>query len=276
MGVVRREGDWRLEKLDEGYYEITYGKEPQVKVYTPDFEPDMFENPALGMTSVREVDSYSEAVGLFEEKAHGPAPMRLASDGIVGTSPAKSDISELERSMNLFGGDDDGTENDGDAPPGIIAIALLIVGGIVAYSEGLAFNSTLFQVGVLFSLGGVVIFGWAGFVYRRHGLGEAIDFLWRSEEGESGTDKASEVEKTPPAPKQLREELMFDRANHHCEWCGERYDRLQVHHIKPRSEGGPNTQRNLIALCPTCHDKADHGGISMTQLRGKVKRILAE
>lgn len=276
MGVVRREGDWRLEKLEQGSYEITYQKEPQVKILTPDYEPDMFQTPAFGM-SVKEVDSYSEAVGLFEEKAHGPSPMGMdAGDGLFGTSPVESDIAGLKESSNLLGGDGGSVEDDLDAPPGVIALALLLVGVFVVYSEELALNSTLFQVGALFSVGGVLILGWAGFIFRRKGFSEAMDFLWKSEDDGSGSSAAGDTEKTPPAPKKLREELMFNRANHHCEWCGERYDRLQIHHIKPRSEGGPNTEKNLIALCPTCHDKADHGGISRTQLRGKVRRMKAE
>jgi len=34
MGVVRREGDWRLEKQSEGVYEITFRREPQMKILT--------------------------------------------------------------------------------------------------------------------------------------------------------------------------------------------------------------------------------------------------
>ena len=40
-----------------------------------------------------------------------------------------------------------------------------------------------------------------------------------------------------------------------CRWCGTSSD-LQVHHIKYRSEGGPNTMNNLITLCAEHHATA--------------------
>ncbi|MFP8958140.1 HNH endonuclease [Natrialbaceae archaeon A-CW3] len=67
--------------------------------------------------------------------------------------------------------------------------------------------------------------------------------------------------------------MYFERASQKCEWCDERVDHPEVHHIRPRSEGGPNTRSNLIVLCPGCHRKADSGGISQTKLRAKVRRL---
>jgi 5-methylcytosine-specific restriction protein A len=34
---------------------------------------------------------------------------------------------------------------------------------------------------------------------------------------------------------------------------------LEVHHIKPLSDGGPDTVENTTALCPNCHRKAHYG-----------------
>jgi 5-methylcytosine-specific restriction protein A len=34
---------------------------------------------------------------------------------------------------------------------------------------------------------------------------------------------------------------------------------LEVHHVLPLSEGGPDTVDNAIALCPNCHRRAHHG-----------------
>lgn len=260
MGVVRREGDWRLEKIEEGVYEITFQREPQLKVLTEEQEPDMFGTTGFDMTPVREVNSYSEAVGLFEEKAHGPPPIGMDTGGGL------IDTSSNPNSNN--GGEDI------DAPPVFIAIGLLLGGGLVIYTEGFVLGSLTFQIGVVFLLGGLLVIGWAGYLFRREGLSAATDFLFDYQLGRSRSRYSSNVEKTPPASQNLKQEIMFERANHHCEWCGERYDRLQVHHIEPRSEGGPNTKRNLIALCPTCHDKADHGGISKTQLKGKIRNIM--
>jgi HNH endonuclease len=45
------------------------------------------------------------------------------------------------------------------------------------------------------------------------------------------------------------------RDGHRCRWCGSA-DNLHVHHVRYRSEGGPNGARNLITLCGSCHDRA--------------------
>jgi 5-methylcytosine-specific restriction endonuclease McrA len=37
--------------------------------------------------------------------------------------------------------------------------------------------------------------------------------------------------------------------------CANPMQRAEVHHIKFRSQGGPDTQRNLITVCGECHGK---------------------
>ena len=39
-----------------------------------------------------------------------------------------------------------------------------------------------------------------------------------------------------------------------CQFCGSRFD-LHVHHIRFRSQGGPDREENLITLCAACHRK---------------------
>lgn len=39
-----------------------------------------------------------------------------------------------------------------------------------------------------------------------------------------------------------------------CRECGSSGTVLEVHHIRPRRDGGPDTISNLISLCHTCHD----------------------
>ena len=34
---------------------------------------------------------------------------------------------------------------------------------------------------------------------------------------------------------------------------------MEVAHIKPLSEGGPDDPENMVALCPNCHKKLDKG-----------------
>jgi len=49
----------------------------------------------------------------------------------------------------------------------------------------------------------------------------------------------------------------LDRDDHRCVSCGSDDD-LHVHHIIPRSQGGPNELDNLATLCAECHQYA-HG-----------------
>ncbi|MEQ9455604.1 MAG: HNH endonuclease [Phycisphaeraceae bacterium] len=62
--------------------------------------------------------------------------------------------------------------------------------------------------------------------------------------------------------------FVLRRADGVCELCGERtflmrstrqryY--LEVHHLVPLSEGGPDTVDNAAGLCPTCHARCHHG-----------------
>ncbi len=62
------------------------------------------------------------------------------------------------------------------------------------------------------------------------------------------------------------------RDNHICQHCkGKSKDnRLEVHHIVFRSNGGSDDQENLITLCKTCHDKLHNGSINLN-LTGKRK-----
>lgn len=86
MGVVRRDGDWRLEKRDEGVYEITYREDPKVKVYTPDYQPDPTEIPAVDVLPVREVDAFADVEAVFEEQAGGQPTGARGGRRTLGTS----------------------------------------------------------------------------------------------------------------------------------------------------------------------------------------------
>lgn len=55
--------------------------------------------------------------------------------------------------------------------------------------------------------------------------------------------------------KQIRR-FVFKRDGYKCKRCGNRRQ-LSAHHIKPRSEGGVTTPRNLLTLCSYCHDWAE-------------------
>lgn len=271
MGVVRREGDWRLEKQEEGVYEITHRRRPQVKVLTPDYTPGMVDEHSMAAVPVREVGSYEEAKGLFEEHAEGRQSTGLGPPSMEPTSLGSVDGGrDLDFSLGNEG-------EDVDLPPGGIALVLLLTGGIFVYSSDFAVGSLVFSIGILVGIGGVLILAFAGVIYKTKGAAEAIDFLVSSDSSDTndvsgGSD--DEQERTPPAPQKLKDDLYFDRANQSCEWCGDQLDHPEIHHIEPRSEGGPNEPDNLIVLCPNCHRKADRGGLTKTKLKAKVRRIM--
>ena len=50
---------------------------------------------------------------------------------------------------------------------------------------------------------------------------------------------------------------------------------LDVHHIEYVSEGGSNTQENLLALCPNCHALHHKGHIPLESLRAWKLLLLA-
>jgi predicted restriction endonuclease len=56
-----------------------------------------------------------------------------------------------------------------------------------------------------------------------------------------------------------------ERDNHTCKACGFTFKKkdgesyVEVAHIKPLSEGGPDDPENMVALCANCHKKLDKG-----------------
>jgi CRISPR/Cas system-associated protein Cas10 (large subunit of type III CRISPR-Cas system) len=43
------------------------------------------------------------------------------------------------------------------------------------------------------------------------------------------------------------------KANFTCCWCQEHRNKVDVHHIIPESDGGPDTEDNAAPLCGSCH-----------------------
>lgn len=257
MGVVRREGHWRLEKLDSGEYEITYQNQTEMRVLTPDYRSDPMESPMFDTVPVREVGSYQEAEGLFEEYAN---------------ESKASNVSTMDMTTGTFEENELVEGEDLDLPPAGLAVVLFTVGGIILWINGFGISSTMLTVAIGFIGASLVIPAYGYLLYSRDGWSEAREFLFTvSDDGQAETEQES-VEKTPPAPEKLKNELIFDRANQHCEWCDNRVNTPEVHHITPRKDGGPNKPGNLIVLCPNCHAQADRGGIPKTKLRAKLKR----
>jgi hypothetical protein len=45
------------------------------------------------------------------------------------------------------------------------------------------------------------------------------------------------------------------QADFTCCWCNNRDNKVDVHHIVPQANGGPDTEDNAAPLCGSCHDK---------------------
>ena len=61
---------------------------------------------------------------------------------------------------------------------------------------------------------------------------------------------------------------VLSRDNYTCQICGVKQAKLEVHHIRSRSEGGSNRMDNLVVLCKDCHAKVHTGELDFTN---KVK-----
>ena len=60
-----------------------------------------------------------------------------------------------------------------------------------------------------------------------------------------------------PFPEPLKRKIR-ERALFHCCLCRKISVSLEIHHIIPEAEGGPETEDNAAPLCPGCH--GDFGG----------------
>ena len=60
------------------------------------------------------------------------------------------------------------------------------------------------------------------------------------------------------------------RDNYTCQCCGKKNCRLEVHHIKFKSNGGTDDERNLITLCEDCHKKVHRGEIVLEKKPKKM------
>ena len=69
-------------------------------------------------------------------------------------------------------------------------------------------------------------------------------------------------------PKKIKDRLLVD-AMHRCCLCPQHEEMTDVHHIVPINEKGPNTEENLMVVCPNCHAKIHRirGRYTQEQLR---------
>ncbi|MBO6776271.1 MAG: HNH endonuclease, partial [Marinibacterium sp.] len=75
--------------------------------------------------------------------------------------------------------------------------------------------------------------------------------------------------------------LVLEQAAGSCEACGNKapFQRddgepyLEVHHVRPLAEGGPDTVDNAVACCPNCHRHLHHGSGRETLRRSILERL---
>lgn len=67
-----------------------------------------------------------------------------------------------------------------------------------------------------------------------------------------------------------RRKAVLHRDNYTCQCCGTKNCRLEVHHIKFRSDGGTDDENNMITLCKECHDGVHDGTIELDKKPKKM------
>ena len=70
-----------------------------------------------------------------------------------------------------------------------------------------------------------------------------------------------------------RRSAILHRDNYTCQCCGKKNCRLEVHHIKFKSNGGTDDEENLITLCKECHDGVHAGTIVLNKKPKKSKNL---
>ena len=70
-----------------------------------------------------------------------------------------------------------------------------------------------------------------------------------------------------------RREAVLHRDNYTCQCCGKKNCRLEVHHIRFRSNGGTDDEGNLITLCEDCHKGVHAGTVVLSKKPKKSKNL---
>ena len=70
-----------------------------------------------------------------------------------------------------------------------------------------------------------------------------------------------------------RRSAILHRDNYTCQCCGKKNCRLEVHHIRFRSNGGTDDEENLITLCEDCHKGVHAGTVTLNRKPKKSKNL---
>ena len=70
-----------------------------------------------------------------------------------------------------------------------------------------------------------------------------------------------------------RRSAILRRDNYICQCCGKKNCRLEVHHIKFKSNSGTDDEENLITLCEDCHKGVHAGTVELNKKPKKSKNL---
>ena len=70
-----------------------------------------------------------------------------------------------------------------------------------------------------------------------------------------------------------RRGAILHRDNYTCQCCGKKNCRLEVHHIRFKSDGGTDDEENLITLCEDCHNGVHAGTVVLNKSPKKSKGL---
>ena len=70
-----------------------------------------------------------------------------------------------------------------------------------------------------------------------------------------------------------RRSAILHRDNYTCQCCGKKNCRLEVHHIRFKSDGGTDDEENLITLCEDCHKGIHAGTVTLNKKPKKSKNL---
>lgn len=116
-------------------------------------------------------------------------------------------------------------------------------------------------------------------IVRGHKPSSAVRFVDQFSAPPQPERRTSETSSFIRSPEVRRTAL--ERANGKCQYCGAKGFRmddgsiyLETHHVVSLSEGGPDVEWNVVALCPNDHSEA-HFGVRRHEIRADLVSMLS-
>lgn len=151
MGVARGDGDWHLESVADGRYEVVYGTTTEATITTAGYDSSGLDDRAAIAGPTYEVESYAEAEIVFKQIA--------AEETTATIRRSNSFIKGVELTYNPSGSATRDTEGTRALLPSILALLFLLTGGVVLSSSAFDLWSPAFYLSGILLLGGICILG---------------------------------------------------------------------------------------------------------------------